>query len=451
MEIERKFLVTGPPDLEGTDRVELQQGYLALADEDGGAEVRLRRKDDELLLTVKAGTGRTRVEEEIALEREPFESLWPLTAGRRVTKTRHLIPYGELEIELDVYSGGLKGLIVAEVEFPDEAKADAFEAPGWFGVEVTGNTDYLNETLATKGLARLTAFKLKKKESEDEGIRRVAHGRAQDAVELLRDDQADPVQAVHEARKDMKKLRATLKLVRPALGDSVYRRENRRFRDAGRALSDVRDAQTRAETLDALAERFADEEPPGGWWAVRGLLADDGAPGDGDLESLRDQTASEIARGDQAIEDWPLDADGFDLLRPGLKHAYARGRKSFRQALNSPSDEALHEWRKRSKDLWYHLRLVRRAWPELMETTAEEAHELSDRLGDDHDLVVLVGYLDESDDPLTSDQLEHLRRLIAKRREELQTEAFAYGERLYAEKPKRFVGRLESYWQATKL
>jgi adenylate cyclase len=154
MEIERKFLVTGPPNLEDTDRVELEQGYLALADEDGGAEVRLRRKDDELLLTVKAGTGRTRVEEEIALEREPFESLWPLTAGRRVAKTRHLIPYGELEIEVDVYAGEIEGLIVAEVEFPDEAKADAFETPGWFGEEVTGNKDYLNETLATEGLPR---------------------------------------------------------------------------------------------------------------------------------------------------------------------------------------------------------------------------------------------------------------------------------------------------------
>ena len=152
MEIERKFLVPDPPDLEGTDRVDLEQGYLALADDDGGAEVRLRRKDDELLLTVKAGTGRTRVEEEITLEPEPFESLWPLTVDRRVVKTRHLIAYGELEIELDVYAGELEGLIVAEVEFPDEETADAFEAPGWFGEEVTGNRGYLNETLATKGL-----------------------------------------------------------------------------------------------------------------------------------------------------------------------------------------------------------------------------------------------------------------------------------------------------------
>ena len=65
--------------------------------------------------------------------------------------------------------------------------------------------------------------------------------------------------------------------------------------------------------------------------------------------------------------------------------------------------------------------------------------------------MVLTGYVDESGDPLTSDQLDHLRRLIAMRREELQKEAFAYGERLFAEKPKRFVSRLESYWDAPRI
>jgi CHAD domain-containing protein len=298
----------------------------------------------------------------------------------------------------------------------------------------------------------MTAFKLKKKESEDDGVRRVAHGRAEDAVKLLREEEADPVEAVHEARKDLKKLRATLKLVRPVLGDDTYRRENGRFRDVGRALSDVRDAQVRAQTVDALAERFADEAPPGGWWAVRAQMGAGDVPDNGELESLRDRTAAEIERGDVAVDDWPLETDGFDLVRSGLKRAYARARKRYREARDDPSDEALHEWRKRSKDLWYQLRLVRRAWPEVMQATADEAHELSDRLGDDHDLVALIAHLDEVDPALlTREQLDHMRDLIDRRREELQKEAFAYGERLFAERPKRFVKRLEIYWAAKKL
>jgi len=154
MEIERKFLVAEPPELDGVEHAEIEQGYLALAEGTGGAEVRLRRKSDDLSLTIKGGTGRTRSEEEIALDRERFDSLWPLTEGRRVAKTRHLIGHGDLTIELDSYHGELDGLRVAEVEFPDEAAADAFEAPAWFGEEVTGNVNYLNETLATKGRPR---------------------------------------------------------------------------------------------------------------------------------------------------------------------------------------------------------------------------------------------------------------------------------------------------------
>ena len=152
MEIERKFLVDDPPDLEGRESAEIEQGYLALADEEGGAEVRLRRCGDELWLTVKGGTGEVRTEEEIELDRGRFESLWPLTEGRRVTKRRYLIPAGELTIELDVYSGErLEGLVVAEVEFPSEADAARFQPPEWFGRELTGDKRYMNETLATAG------------------------------------------------------------------------------------------------------------------------------------------------------------------------------------------------------------------------------------------------------------------------------------------------------------
>jgi len=151
MEIERKFLVDSEPDDEPSRSGEIEQGYLALADDDGGAEVRLRRWGEGQVLTVKGGTGRVRTEEEVAIEREVFESLWPLTEGRRVAKTRHVIPYRELEIELDVFGGELEGLRIAEVEFPDERSANEFEPPSWFGEEVTGNRRYLNETLATAG------------------------------------------------------------------------------------------------------------------------------------------------------------------------------------------------------------------------------------------------------------------------------------------------------------
>lgn len=148
MEVERKFLVAEPPDLDGADSDEIEQGYLAIG---ADGEVRLRRRGDQLVLTAKRGSGLARDEAEVELDRDAFEELWPLTEGRRLHKRRHVLPHGDLEFEVDVYEGDLEGLVVAEIEFPSEEAAREFEPPAWIGQEVTGDERYLNETLATKG------------------------------------------------------------------------------------------------------------------------------------------------------------------------------------------------------------------------------------------------------------------------------------------------------------
>jgi CYTH domain-containing protein len=115
--------------------------------------VRLRRRGARCWLTVKRGEGLARDELEVELSPEQFEALWPATDGRRLEKVRRVIPSrsDKLAIELDVYLGRLEGLAVAEVEFASEAAAAAFQAPGWFGDEVTDDPEYRNRRLATAG------------------------------------------------------------------------------------------------------------------------------------------------------------------------------------------------------------------------------------------------------------------------------------------------------------
>jgi len=152
IEIERKFLVAEvPADLDRHPARPVRQGYLAV--EPGGGEVRVRQIGDATVLTVKRGEGRTRVEEEVPIEAGAFERLWPLTEGRRVEKVRHLVPAGDgLVLEVDVYEGDLAGLVVAEVEFPSEAVADAWAPPAWLGAEVTADERYKNHRLASDGV-----------------------------------------------------------------------------------------------------------------------------------------------------------------------------------------------------------------------------------------------------------------------------------------------------------
>jgi adenylate cyclase len=151
-EVERKFVVGRVPEIAGdAPGEEIEQGYLALGPE---GEVRLRRRGDARVLTVKRGEGLTRAEAETTLDAQQFDALWPLTEGRRVRKRRLVIPHGELEIELDVYDGELEGLMTAEIEFASEEEAHDFQPPDWLGDEVTGDRAYLNETLAVSGTPR---------------------------------------------------------------------------------------------------------------------------------------------------------------------------------------------------------------------------------------------------------------------------------------------------------
>ena len=83
-------------------------------------------------------------------------------------------------------------------------------------------------------------------------IRRIAGKRMRSATDTLRDLSKDPDEAVHDARKDLKKLRALLRLVRDGLGEVRYRKENRALRNAGRALADFRDAAVRVELVEKL-------------------------------------------------------------------------------------------------------------------------------------------------------------------------------------------------------
>jgi CYTH domain-containing protein len=151
VEIERKFLVDALPDgLEGGRADRIEQGYLAIGAD--GVEVRVRRRAGKSTLTVKSAPGEVRVEEEIPIDDRRFESLWQLSAGRRISKTRHLVPLGAgLTAELDVYHEELDGLRTVEVEFPSLDASGRFLPPPWIGREVTGDPRYANQSLALHG------------------------------------------------------------------------------------------------------------------------------------------------------------------------------------------------------------------------------------------------------------------------------------------------------------
>jgi CHAD domain-containing protein len=249
-----------------------------------------------------------------------------------------------------------------------------------------------------------------------------------------------------QARKDLKKLRAMLRLSRDQLGGKRFRTEDQRYRDAGRLLSSSRDAEVRLQTARALGRRCGPQLPAGayGIWVLALEREREEVAGDGDGRGPEvELAAAAIAAGRATIAEWPLRDDSWRAIGPGLRRSYRKGRKGLRRTIADPNAENVHDWRKRGKDLTYQLRIVRNAWPELLGETAERSHRLTDPLGDHHDLALLAEDLEGREIDGRGEIVELIRRWQT----QLLEEAFELGQRLYAEKPKAFERRLHAYWR----
>ncbi|MGF1497551.1 MAG: CHAD domain-containing protein [Elainellaceae cyanobacterium] len=295
------------------------------------------------------------------------------------------------------------------------------------------------------------SYRLSAQESLPQGVRRIAYEQIDAAIhQLTVSIKGNRGKAIHQARKHFKKLRALVRLVRDDLGKDVYKRENSCFRDAGRELAAVRDAQVRLETLDALQERYQDSLEEGAFQGLRQILSEDYAAVRQAVFSDDEAIASVLAAlygARDRVEHWPM-RDEWAALAGGLHRVYQRGYEDFREACDCPTPERLHEWRKRVKYLWYHYRLLACLWPSLLKTLKKQTKQLADYLGDDHDLAVLMAFLQEQPEQFAT--VEHVGMAIAliqHRQLELQNQATFLGSRLYAETPKSFMKRMEGYWQ----
>jgi CHAD domain-containing protein len=293
-------------------------------------------------------------------------------------------------------------------------------------------------------------FSFKKSETLEENVRRVILRQGKKARNHLEKEGGDLHHGVHQARKRFKQIRAILRLVRPALGNT-YKFENVAFRDMGRRLSDLRDAEARLECFDALMDAYGDEFDDGAFEDVRAALEEDRQAATREhveeANAMAD-VARDLRKGLGRCQKLQVQGDAAEILRGGLEKTYGRGYRAMHEAYEQPTDEVFHEWRKRTKYLWYHVRLLRKTWKKPMKALRKEFHKLADLLGDDHDLAVMDAYLHANAGRLDKDVMQDMVRLMRRRRSELKTSARILGHKLYAETPEAFSARLAAYWSA---
>ncbi len=241
-------------------------------------------------------------------------------------------------------------------------------------------------------------------EKPTENYNRIVHEKISENLDFLSAVEQDPVVTVHEIRKNIKRVRALLRLVEPALDREVFHTENKAWRDLGRLFSDLRDRAVLIETLDRIIPTSPTLEEASGQDRVsdlRNLLA---ASRDGAYRAFLEDRKLHLEvrnllidfRSRIAVDDPVITGE---ILVAGKRRSEKRAKKRYRLAEKSPdSSETFHEWRKRVKDLWYHhellLPLSGEAPPYIDRLHALD--HVADLLGLAHDAAELESWLRQS-------------------------------------------------------
>ncbi len=205
------------------------------------------------------------------------------------------------------------------------------------------------------------AFRFKLTEPFEAGVKRIAREQIERAQCQLKGS-GDAVVAVHETRKSLKRLRALLRLVRPALGESGFRGENARLREIGRGLSGTRDRHVLIETIAKL-----EANAPSGRKALaesvrEALHTENGLDSSAVEAAAMKQALGRLAEAKKRFAHLQLSGSGFEIVGPGLEASYRKARRNFRKAYAEQSDEVFHEWRKGTQQHWRHMVLLSRSW-----------------------------------------------------------------------------------------
>lgn len=259
---------------------------------------------------------------------------------------------------------------------------------------------------------------------------------------------AEPVDAanVHRCRKVVKRLRSLLRLFEGAMSQRTFKAHNRELGEIGRALSGLRDAHVLELTIAGLEAHYGEK--------ARTALA---AFKDhiGDLQpvhtSAETQAALAAARAGFAhagkrLAKLKLSRRGFNAISDGLRTTYGRMRAAQLHAYAEPSDENFHELRKAVQWHWRHLALLSDSWPEFFNNRARLCRAVGEKIGNDHDLAVLIDTLSKLASGGVGDP-EDAIALARARQGELRAQCRGTLERLCVESPKAFTRRVEGYWR----
>jgi CHAD domain-containing protein len=283
------------------------------------------------------------------------------------------------------------------------------------------------------------AYRIKNLESLEGEVRRIAHEEVRGAMRDIRKAHSHS-DVMHAVRSRCKKMRALLRLVRSGLRKQ-YRIENHAFRDIARGLSRFRDATVMRATIDSLLTLDSISDSPIDSDYVRANLAtglEEGLDEDAFRRALEEAQEALHATAVR-IASWRVRGKPMRILAAGLGETYQRARDLFSEAATTQEARELHEWRKHVKHHWLQLKLIRPISSKALPGRMKRMGQLSDALGNLHDLDVLEAWLAQQPDHGLRQAAGTIAGLAAQRRAQLRATAFGLGSAAFTRRRREFV------------
>jgi len=293
------------------------------------------------------------------------------------------------------------------------------------------------------------AFCLKRDEQVDDGFRRLARKQLRDAADALRRRRPDD-EAIHEARKSLKKARAIARLIDADEGSGLDR-SSRRMRKINRMLSRLRDADAVFQALDRLRRNHDGLIDGKSAAALRRRLR---ARKRRILAHVHDRdgirsTREHLDKLRRAAKRWRAAHAHFGAIETGVRQTYRRGQKAMRRALETRRATDFHEWRKQIKALWYALRLVQNGSAAL-QRELDALQRAQAWLGEDHDIVVLLDALVDGDTAAGDAVLNGVRQAGQRSQSDLRRKTVAAVRAVYSRDARVFVRAVRRVWRDGK-
>ena len=295
---------------------------------------------------------------------------------------------------------------------------------------------------------RKSELEIKERESFKAGVMRMMDAMHEECARFIMSQSRQHV-SVHEFRKNIKKIRAILRLIRDEIGSEKYREMNGLYREVAYELALLRDDTSQVELLESMRDQVDNPK-------VRKAI----------LKSIRqvrrkrkrefaefyregrhEKVNKDILALKEKVRELTFEGLPEFFILKSLKRTHSRARSAMEITASVKNDEMYHYLRKQVKYLMYHMMILSRAWPAYFKAYIIELDRLSDLLGNLHDLNLFNGHiLEEKLIVLDPGERKIVLRHIYSRRKQLQRSVTRLGDKLFSESSEDFSMTIYNIW-----